>query len=927
MNCTKLHLRYHSTNQRFLSLNHNSKVTKVDEALQLFDEMLQRQPPPSIFQFNQLINVIVKMRHYSTALSLYKQIKLMGIPADLYAMNVTINCLCRLNQVPYGFAFLATIFKQGHPPNSTTYNILINGHVLADRVFEAVELFKKLLRDKLCEPNQITFGTVINGLCKVGHTSKALELLMFLEASSCKPCVEQYSTVIDSLCKDKMVDDALQLFANMTEKGVLADVITYNSLIQGLCNFGREKEAAKMLRDMEEEGVSPSVVTFTILVNAFCKQGSVKDAELAVQAMLRKGLEPNVVTYSALIDGYCLRGEIGEAKKVLDGMVERDIVPNIITYNSLINGYCKKKRINEALNLFRKIQNKGLIPDVITYNSMLQGLFQSRNPAAARELFKEMQTKGQTPNLCTYRILFHGMCNNFECCDALDLFRSLGSKELMNDITLFHYFFIGAAPNSRCKTRFSFAKYHSEANKWSKKEANKWSAWLEKKEEKGVPTSWKQARVEQYSIVIDSLCKDKMRSEEAQSIFNSSSSCIAPLSLPERSLSLSLFLYNCYTAGQVGFCFPLLPDLKLKLRMNCSRILLRYYSTHSTYHINQRITSLKQASGVAKLNEALQLFDEMLQRQPPPSIIQFNQLITVIVNMKQYSTALSLYKQINLMGIPTDHYAMNISINCHCRLNQVSYGFALLATIFKQGHPLDLATYNTLINGLVLTDRVFESVELFKKLLRDKLCEPNQIMFGTVINGLCKVGRTSKALELLSTMLQGFFQSGNPAVARELFNDMQAKGRAPDIFTYRILFHGMCQNSQCSDVLALFRSLGSKELMKDIGLHNILIDGWLLVKGKELFRKMEENSCFPDSFAYNVIVQELLKKNECLEAANFLEEMIDRGFMPDHATFENLLPRIPNVGKDSRLQTIILKLTSVERKDDRMPNLTSGSIS
>ncbi|KAJ0909577.1 putative tetratricopeptide-like helical domain superfamily [Helianthus annuus] len=193
------------------------------------------------------------------------------------------------------------------------------------------------------------------------------------------------------------------------------------------------------------------------------------------------------------------------------------------------------------------------------------------------------------------------------------------------------------------------------------------------------------------------------------------------------------------------------------------------------------------------------------------------------------------------------------------------------------------------------------------------------------------------------------YGSGNPAAARELFNEMQAKGLAPNICTYRILLHGMCKNSQSPDALALFRSLESKELMEDVGLYNILIDGCskcgkpneamdlfdelclkglkpnvrtytvmisvyceegLLGKCKELLRKMEENGCLPNRVTYNVLVRELLKKNECQEAEIYLEEMINRGFMPDHATFENLLPRIPNVGKDSRLRTIILKLTS-----------------
>ncbi|KAJ0705352.1 putative tetratricopeptide-like helical domain superfamily [Helianthus annuus] len=215
-----------------------AKITKLNDALQLFDQMLQRKPQPSILELTQQISVIVRMGHYSTALSLFKRINLMGISSDVYAMNISINCHCRLNQASYGFGLLATIFKQGHAPNVATYGTLIHGLVLGDQVFEAVELFKKLVKEKICAPNQVMYGTVINGLCKAGHTSKALELLRFMEAGSCKPCVDQYNNIIDFLCKDRMVDDALELFTKMVEKGVPADVITYSSLIQGLCNFG-----------------------------------------------------------------------------------------------------------------------------------------------------------------------------------------------------------------------------------------------------------------------------------------------------------------------------------------------------------------------------------------------------------------------------------------------------------------------------------------------------------------------------------------------------------------------------------------------------------------------------------------------------------------------------------------------------------------
>ncbi|GJU90183.1 putative tetratricopeptide-like helical domain-containing protein [Tanacetum coccineum] len=344
------------------------------------------------------------MKHYTTALSLLKQINLIGIPCDIYAMNISINCYCRLKQVNYGFALLLTIFKLGHPPDLATYSALINGLVLADRVFDAVELFKNLIRDKLCE------GTVINGLYR-------------------------------------MVDDALRLFNEMTEKGIHANVITYTSLIHGLCNFGRESEAARMLIDMEEKGVPPDARTYTTLVNTFCKQGSVKDAELVVQAMERRGLHPNVVTYNALIDGYCLRGEIDEARKVLDGMVERPgLIPYVITYNNMLQSLFQSGNPKAARELFNEMQAKGLTPSTITYRILFHGMCKSLECAdalllfrslggnemmkdIAKELLKKMEDNGCVPDSITYRVIIQELLKKNECQDAENLL-----EEMMNRV-------------------------------------------------------------------------------------------------------------------------------------------------------------------------------------------------------------------------------------------------------------------------------------------------------------------------------------------------------------------------------------------------------------------------------------------------------------------------------------------------------------
>ncbi|KAI3811199.1 hypothetical protein L1987_20918 [Smallanthus sonchifolius] len=81
-----------------------AQITKLHDALHLFDQMLKRKPPPSILEFNRQISVIVRMGHYSTALSLFKKVNLMGISSDVYAINI--NC--------HEFIFCINLLEEPH---------------------------------------------------------------------------------------------------------------------------------------------------------------------------------------------------------------------------------------------------------------------------------------------------------------------------------------------------------------------------------------------------------------------------------------------------------------------------------------------------------------------------------------------------------------------------------------------------------------------------------------------------------------------------------------------------------------------------------------------------------------------------------------------------------------------------------------------
>ncbi|GLU09249.1 hypothetical protein SLE2022_261190 [Rubroshorea leprosula] len=85
----------------------------------------------------------------------------------------------------------------------------------------------------------------------------------------CLPDVITYGTIIDGLCKCGMVEMAKELFLEMKKKGISPNVIAYNSLLHGLCCVRNLDEPEGLFIEMVDEGVRPDVVTFTVLIAVF----------------------------------------------------------------------------------------------------------------------------------------------------------------------------------------------------------------------------------------------------------------------------------------------------------------------------------------------------------------------------------------------------------------------------------------------------------------------------------------------------------------------------------------------------------------------------------------------------------------------------------------------------------------------------------
>ncbi|KAL3633998.1 hypothetical protein CASFOL_021052 [Castilleja foliolosa] len=425
----------------FNSREKMKNMNGLDDAIRLYQNMSRMRPLPSLIHFNNLLSRIVKLKEYSSAINLFKDLRNnLGISGDVYTMNIAINCYCVSNRADFGFSILGWFFKRGLVPDVFTFNTLLNGCFRENKISEGQKLFKKMVKEELCRLNIVTYGTVIDGLCKAGNnTSMAIELLgeMEKERRVCKPNTEIYNMVIEGLCKDEKIDSALKLFDEMSAKGITRDVVTYNALVCGLCNLSRWDEAKRLIEEMIGYTIYPNVVTFSSLVDALCKEGLVDEAEDVISIMKQQNMSPDIVIYNALMDGYCRNGQVERALLMLDALEQKGENLHISYYNIVMDGFCDGKKVDAARDIFRELASKGLEPDVVTYNIMIKGCCQNGLLEEAKDILLKMEQASVLPNEITYNCFIQGNLKGGKFEDASKFLEEMDDKGFSLDASTF----------------------------------------------------------------------------------------------------------------------------------------------------------------------------------------------------------------------------------------------------------------------------------------------------------------------------------------------------------------------------------------------------------------------------------------------------------------------------------------------------------
>lgn len=369
------------------------RVHKPLDAIRIFRKMADYQLRPTPKSYITIFDILVEESHIKMALSIYREMKEMGIPRSVVSLNILIKALCKNNEtIDAALRIFLEMPNRGYPPDSYTYGTLINGLCKLGKINQAKELFREM-EQKGHTPSVVTYTCLINGLCKFNHVDEAMRLLEEMKRSGIEPNVFTYSSLMDGLCKSGQSSQAMQLLDMMVRKHHLPNMVTYSTLISGLCNEGKLNEAVEILDRMRLQGKKPDAGLYGRIISGFCAASSYQEAANFIDEMVLGGISPNRVTWALhvrmhnmVVQGLCNNVDPTRAFQLYLSMRTRGISIEISTFECLVKYYSKRGDMHKAARILDEMTLDGCVPDEGIWNAVMCGFWDRKKVREATEL-------------------------------------------------------------------------------------------------------------------------------------------------------------------------------------------------------------------------------------------------------------------------------------------------------------------------------------------------------------------------------------------------------------------------------------------------------------------------------------------------------------------------------------------------------------
>lgn len=297
--------------------------------------------------------------------------------------------------------------SEGVEPSSFLYNALIGKLGKARRIDDCLFYFREM-RTLGIRPTSVTYGTIVNALCRVSDERYAEEMFDEMESMpNYKPRPAPYNSFMQYFLTTKRDSTkVLAYYERMQSKGIEATMHTYKLLIDTYATLDPiDLTAAEgVLETIRASGKRPEAVHFASLIHAKgCALHDMAGARQVFDDVLAKGeVRPQACIYQALFESMVANHCIAETEEVLENMSAKRIEMTPYIANTLIHGWALVKNIAKSKAIYESVSSAKREPS--TYQAIVRAFLTVADRDSAMATVHEMMSRGY-PSAVSNKIL------------------------------------------------------------------------------------------------------------------------------------------------------------------------------------------------------------------------------------------------------------------------------------------------------------------------------------------------------------------------------------------------------------------------------------------------------------------------------------------------------------------------------------------
>lgn len=287
--------------------------------------------------------------------------------------------------------------SEGVEPSSFLYNALIGKLGKARRIDDCLFYFAEMRALGVC-PTSVTYGTIVNALCRVSDEKFAEELFEEMESMpNYKARPAPYNSLMQFFLTTKR-DKAkvIAYYDRMLSKGIQPTNHTYKLLVDTHATLEPVNMAAAeaVLDLIRQSGQKPEAVHYSSLIHAKgCVMHDIVGARAIFDSVLADpSIRPQACLYQALFESMVANHQVSGTEEILRDMAARRVEMTPYIANTLIHGWANEKDINKAKSIFAAVGREKREPS--TYEAMTRAFLAVSDRASAKGVIQEMMSRG-----------------------------------------------------------------------------------------------------------------------------------------------------------------------------------------------------------------------------------------------------------------------------------------------------------------------------------------------------------------------------------------------------------------------------------------------------------------------------------------------------------------------------------------------------